>query len=139
MNYLFVDTSGWMALADADDPHHNAARVGRDDWLRRGGLLVSSNYVMDETLTLLRVRLNLEAAARWWRQIESSPRFHWEWIDTARSQKALEWFLGWSDKRFSFTDCTSFVIMRELGLRQALTTDRHFVQAGFETIPLIAL
>ncbi len=76
MSYLFVDTSGWMALADADDPYHNAARVGCDDWLRRGGLLVSSNYVMDETLTLLRMRLNLEAAARWWRQLESSPRFH---------------------------------------------------------------
>lgn len=36
MNHLFVDTSGWMALADADDPYHNAARMGRDDWLRGG-------------------------------------------------------------------------------------------------------
>jgi len=92
---------------------------------------------MDETLTLLRVRVGLDAAERWWRQVDESPRLHWERIDFMRAEKARQWFFGWRDKDFSFTDCTSFVIMRELGLKKALTSDRHFVHAGFATVPSV--
>lgn len=135
MKGLFVDTAGWMALADANDPQHEASRQVRDDWLREGGILVSTDYVIDETLTLLRMRLGLQAAALWWDQVEASARLHWEWIDPLRAEKARRWFFQWTDKRFSFTDCTSFVVMRELNLSRALTTDKHFLQAGFETVP----
>ena len=41
----------------------------------------------------------------------------------------------WSDKDFSFTNCTSFVVMKELWIQTALTTDRHFSQAGFDSLP----
>jgi predicted nucleic acid-binding protein len=132
---LFVDSAGWMALADANDPAHDAARDARDRWLKDGGALVSSDYVMDETLTLLRVRLRLGAARQWWDQVAASARLRWEWIDGERAEKARSWFFQWSDKNFSFTDCTSFVIMKELRLRQALTTDKHFEQAGFQILP----
>ena len=124
-----------MALADARDPDHDACRAARDEWLRRGSLLVSTDYVLDETLTLLRVRLGLSAATRWWDQVEASARLRWEWIDRERAEKARRWFFRWRDKEFSFTDCTSFVVMRELRMRRALTTDRHFRQAGFESEP----
>jgi len=135
MKLLFVDTAGWMALADASDPQHEAARTARDDWLRQGGMLLTTDYVMDETLTLIRIRLGLEAARRWWEQVETSPRLRWEWIDPVRAEKARSWFFSWVDKRFSFTDCTSFVVMRELRLQRVLTTDKHFLQAGFELVP----
>ena len=132
---LFVDTAGWMAMADEGDAMHEASRSVRDACLRAGGLLVSTDYVIDETLTLIRVRLGLGAAAAWWAQIDASARIRWEWIDPLRAEKARSWFFRGSDKDFSFTDCTSFVVMRELRLRIALTTDRHFSQAGFETVP----
>jgi hypothetical protein len=132
---LFVDTAGWMALADARDPLHERARDARDDWLRRGGILVSTDYVLDETLTLIRARLGLASARRWWGEVDSSSRVRWEWIDPPRARKALAVFFRWRDKPFSFTDCTSFMVMRELGLRRALTADRHFRHAGFETTP----
>ena len=135
MKGLFVDTAGWMALADAGDPAHQGARSARDGWLETGGQLVSTDYVLDETLTLIRVRLGLAAARAWWEQVEQSSRLRWEWIDLARSEKARGWFFQWADKSFSFTDCTSFVVMRELRLRDALTTDRHFRQAGFGVLP----
>ena len=90
---------------------------------------------MDETLTLMRVRLGLDAAERWWEQVEGSPRVHWEWIDPGRAEKARHWFFRWRDKNFSFTDCSSFVVMKERRIRAALTNDRHFVQAGFQTHP----
>ena len=134
---LFVDTAGWMAMADEGDAMHEASRSVRDACLRAGGLLVSTDYVIDETLTLtlIRVRLGLGAAAAWWAQIDASARIRWEWIDPLRAEKTRSWFFRGSDKDFSFTDCTSFVVMRELRLRIALTTDRHFSQAGFETVP----
>ena len=135
MKGLFVDTAGWMCLADSSDPVHEASREVRDGWLEQGGLLVTTDYVLDETLTLIRVRLGLHAAARWWEQVEASSRIRWESIDAARSDRARTWFFRWKDKDFSFTDCTSFVVMRELRLRRALTTDRHFRDAGLEIVP----
>lgn len=135
MKALFVDTAGWMALADAADPAFAQARSSRDRWLREGGTLVSSDYVADETLTLIRMRLGLDAAERWWIQVSASPRVRWESVGAERAERARGWFFRWRDKSFSFTDCTSFAIMRELRLRAALTTDHHFVQAGFETLP----
>lgn len=132
---VFVDTAGWMALADAADPMHEASRGERDACLKSGGFLISTDYVMDEMLTLLRVRLGLRAAADWWDQIDASSRLRWEWIDAHRADKARHWFFEWSDKAFSFTDCTSFVVMKELRLSRVLTTDRHFSQAGFERLP----
>jgi predicted nucleic acid-binding protein len=96
---------------------------------------VSTDYVLDETLTLIRARLGLPAARKWWDDVDQSRRLRWEWVDPPRLRRALALFFRWKDKRFSFTDCTSFTIMRELGLRRALTPDRHFRQAGFDTIP----
>lgn len=135
MKGLFVATSGWMAMADAADARHEAASRARDAWLRRGVILVSTDFVLDETLTLIRVRLGLDAAARWWDQVEPSRRLRWEPIGKDRLERARRWFFRWSDQRFSFTDCTSFVVMRELALKSALTTDAHFRHAGFTVVP----
>ena len=135
MKGLFVDTAGWVACADAADPAHNKSAGARDAWLQEGGVLITTDYVADETLTLLRVRLGLGTAEAWWQQVDSSPRVRWEFISLARADKARGMFFRYADKEFSFTDCTSFVVMRELKLREALTTDHHFAQAGFTTLP----
>ncbi len=135
MKLLFVDTAGWMAMADESDPLHRAATRIRDEHLEKGGLLVTSDYVMDETLTLIRMRIGLDAARTFWEQTSESPRLRWERIDARRAQAAIEWFFRWRDKTFSFTDCTSFVVMRELHIKKTLTCDRHFRDAGFEILP----
>jgi hypothetical protein len=132
MKLMFVDTAGWMAMADQSDPLHQNTRRLRDAHLRKGGLLVTSDYVMDETLTLIRMRIGLEATRTFWEQTTGSPRLRWERVDVPRFQAAMDWFFGWKDKRFSFTDCTSFVIMRQLHLKKVLTCDSHFRDAGFE-------
>jgi predicted nucleic acid-binding protein len=132
---LFVDTAGWIMLADSADPMHRRAVSFRDGWLERGGVLISTDFVLDETLTLIRFRLGLDAAEAWWNQVEPSVRLTWESIDPSRAEKARRWFFRWRDKDFSYTDCTSFVVMKERRLRTALTSDKHFVQAGFERAP----
>ena len=122
-------------LAHTADRQHVRARAFRDRWYEDGGSLVSTDFVMDETLTLLRMRLGLRAAESWWNQVEGSPRIRWEWIDPMRAERARHWFFRWRDKDFSFTDCSSFVVMKELRITEALTNDEHFMHAGFRVFP----
>ncbi len=124
-----------MACADAADPAHRRASAARDAALETGLALVTTDFVVDETLTLLRVRLGLAAAEAWWRQVDGSSRLRWERISVERFDKARQLFFRYRDKRFSFTDCTSFVVMQELKLARALATDRHFRQMGFQAVP----
>lgn len=135
MKRLFVDTAGWVACADEADPAHSSTVSARDQWLEKGGLLITTDYIVDETLTLLRLRLGIAAAEAWWSQIEGSSRLGWEFIGPERADAARGIFFRYRDKDFSFTDCTSFAVMRELKLREALTVDRHFSQMGFAVRP----
>lgn len=135
MKAVFVDTAGWMACADSADPDHTRASATRDAALEAGQALVTSDFVVDETLTLLRIRLGLDAADAWWQQVDRSSRLRWERVDSGRFENARHLFFQYRDKDFSFTDCTSFAIMREMRLTHALTTDRHFQQAGFHMLP----
>ena len=130
-----MNTAGSLACADAADPKHRASTLARDKWLEAGGGFVTTDYVADETLTFLRLRLGLKAAEDWWTQVDGSSRLRWELIDFGRTDKARAWFFRYRDKEFSFTDCTSFIVMKELRIREALTTDHHFVQAGFAIRP----
>jgi predicted nucleic acid-binding protein len=135
MKALFVDTAGWMACADSGDPAHRRSCMARDAALEAGQALVTTDFVVDETLTLIRFRLGLDAAKTWWEQVDGSPRLRWERIDSERFEKARQLFFQYRDKDFSFTDCTSFVIMREIRLTHVMTTDRHFRQMGFQALP----
>ena len=135
MKGLFVDTAGWVACTDTAEPAHKRATAARDRWLEAGGVLVTTDYVADETLTLLRMRLGLDVAEAWWHRWMAVRVCAGSSSACARADKARGMFFRYTDKDFSFTDCTSFVVMRELKLREALTTDHHFAQAGFITLP----
>ena len=135
MNAVFVDTGGWMACADRNDPAHVACAAARDATLEAGRILVTTDFVVDETLTLVRFRLGIAAANAWWQQIDGSARLRWERIDNVRFERARNLFFQYRDKDLSFTDCTSFAIMRELRLTTAITTDGHFHQVGFDVLP----
>ena len=135
MKGLFVDTAGWMACADAADPAHVRACAARDRALEDGLPLLTTDFVVDETLTLLRMRMSVAATEKWWLQVDRSTRLRWERITVERFDRARGLFFKYRDKTFSFTDCTSFVVMQELRLSRALTTDRHFRQMGFQIVP----
>ena len=135
MKALFVDTAGWVACADGADPAHVRCCAARDAALEAGQALVTTDFIVDETLTLIQFRLGLGAAEAWWQQVDRSARLRWERIDSDRFEKARHLFFQHRDKDFSFTDCTSFVVMREIRLTQAITTDRHFRQMGFQVVP----
>ncbi len=133
---IFVDTGAWAALAAADDPHAEEARRFYVD-LSRGshGALVTTDFVLDESATLIRLHVDVPAAARFVRGILSAASVTRVHVDPDQFLEALELFESHPDKRWSFTDCTSFVAMRALGIRRAFAFDRNFEQAGFERLP----
>lgn len=122
-------------MADSKDSHHLKALQFRDQSLEQGAVLVTSNYILDETLTLIRMRLGIDPAEKWWEQVSESPRCNVQWITPDRAEKALRFFFRWRDQSFSFTDCTSFILMRELAIEQVMTADHHFITAGFQIHP----
>ena len=124
-----------MACADRADPAHAPCSAARDSALEAGQTLITTDFVIDETLTLIRFRLGLSAANAWWQQIDGSARLRWERVENDRFERARHLFFQYRDKDLSFTDCTSIAVMRELKLTTVITTDRHFRQVGFAVLP----
>lgn len=131
MERVFVDTSGWYAAADSRDRDHDA--VAR--WLRRNTLvLVTSDYVFDETVTLIRMELGHPAAVRFGENVQTSAAVHLVSVRTEDREVAWGTFKKFEDQRLSFTDCTSFALMKRLGLIRVLGVDRHFALMGFTQV-----
>jgi uncharacterized protein len=132
---VFLDSAGFLALWDASDGHHAAALRLQAELARRNRRFVTTEYVADETTTLLLVRHSHPAALDFLDTLERSEALKLEWVDPNRFHNAAMLFRRHSDKQWSFTDCVSFVVMRELRIRDAFTSDHHFRQAGF--VPLL--
>jgi hypothetical protein len=132
---VFVDTSGWYALIDRRDPDH-ARTVALVGSLVRGGVrLVSTDYVIDESCTLAKARSGSTTAYKLLALLEKTKALDIEWIGSERFGRAKDLFRKYHDQAFSFTDCTSFAVMRELDLNEAITKDGHFRIVGFSVLP----
>ena len=131
---VFADTSFFFALAAKRDHAHGAATATYSRLLRAGRRFVTTDYVLDETLTLVKLRTEASVALALLERIEQSEVIRVEFIDATRFQSAKALFRKHADHGYSFTDCTSFTVMRELKLTAALTTDVHFVEAGFKAL-----
>lgn len=135
MKPLLIDTSGWCAVYNRSDINHHRACACWKQIAQTLGLFYTTDYILDETLTLLRTRVDHKAAVEFGRIILSSRVVKVLPIIGERWRKAWRLFVKYEDKNFSFTDCTSFVVMKELRLPAALAFDHHFPQMGFITVP----
>lgn len=131
---LFVDTGGFYALVSAEDPSHKKAISIREGAGRARRRAVTTDYVLDETATLLRARGLTKCLEEFLRMTETSQALSIEWMTPDRFAAARRFMLKYLDQEFSFTDCVSFVVMKELRLSDALATDRHFRIAGFNPL-----
>ena len=133
---IFIDTSAFLALEDESDEHHQEAIRFRERELHAGSYeVVTTSYVLDETLTLIRNRLGIQASIDFSRKIRTSRIVRRISVSSETEEKALDLFERYDDKNFSFTDCVSFVVMQDLGIQDAFTFDNHFVQMGLFRTP----
>ena len=128
---LFVDTAYVLALVNRNDQHHDAA-VGLSHRVEKRRL-VTTDAVLFEIGNALSRSHRSEAVAIL-RLFRSSPEVDVVETDAARFASALDLYASRSDKTWGLVDCLSFVVMRERGLTDALTTDAHFEQAGFQAL-----
>lgn len=132
---IFVDTGGFYALLVQGDDRHGEAVEFLERAGRRRRRMVTTDYVIDETATLLGARGLGWLASRLFGTVRGSRVLRVEWMTPERFEETAELFLRRPGRGWSFTDCASFVVMRELGLRDALARDAHFAEAGF--VPLL--
>ncbi len=128
---IFIDSSAFLALEDESDDYHEEALRFRDQELLQGHYeLITTSYILDETLTLIRSRLGIPASIAFSKNIRKSQLVRVLSVSRELEEKALDLFEKYDDKTFSFTDCVSFVLMREMGIREAFAFDEHFEQMG---------
>jgi predicted nucleic acid-binding protein len=128
---IFVDTGAWFAAVTPSDPNHPHAAAflasNRDP-------LITSDYVIDETLTLLRARGEYRRALLLGEQFFAGEVAEIAYLTEADVQQAWETFRHYADKNWSFTDCASKVLCDRLGVKTAFAFDRHFKQFGNVTV-----
>ena len=126
---IFVDTGAWFAIAVRNDPDHGEAI----QWLRTNrDPLVTTDYILAETATLLRMRDKTMRGHRLASRVATSllrgEAALLEKVTEEDLEQALVVFRTYRDHLFSFVDCTSFVVMERLGIQSAFAFDRHFVE-----------
>jgi predicted nucleic acid-binding protein len=134
MNRIFVDTWAWYALADRQDPDHKAAQQANERLLDQGYVFVTTNFVLAETLTLIRYHVHHAAAVRFrntLHQLSAAGLVEYVRVSETQEHAAWEIFERYNDQKFSYTDCTSFAVMDELGLTGVFTADHHFATCGY--------
>jgi uncharacterized protein len=128
----FVDTGAWFAYVNRADPDHERVRTVLD---HSPGRLVTSTYVFDETVTLTQARVGHRQAVAVGRTLVDLSLVELLSVTPADERAAWVLFEKRPDKGYSFTDCTSFVLMRRERITKAVALDLHFVQEGFVVVP----
>lgn len=130
---LFADTSGWGNIVDASQPYHPLATEIYRAARRQGRKVIITNYVVAELVALMTspLRIPRPMVIAFIESLRTSPYVEIVHIDRRIDEQVWELFRSRPDKEWSWTDCASFVVMRERGILEALTTDHHFEQAGF--------
>jgi len=127
---IFIDTAAFLAIENRRDAHHERALAFRDTSLEVGRTFVTSDYVLDESYTLLRNRAGHAVAVQFGEDVRASRVLRVEHVTPDIIELAWRTFKAFADKEFSFTDCTSFALMERLHISTAFTFDEHFRQYG---------
>ncbi len=134
MKLILVDTNGWIALNSKRDQFHESALKMNRKLLYSGYRYVTTNFILDETYTGLRMKVGHYAAVDFGEKIRKSKSTNDVYIDKNIEEQTWELFKKYSDKEFSYTDCTSFVILNQFRINEVFTNDHHFAQIGFNIL-----
>ena len=131
---IFIDTGGFAALYNRKDGFHDQAKSIWANLTEKRPLLFTSNFVVSETITLLRKRGDLEASIQFGDALFSSGLVRIVRVNESQETQAWVIYKKFRDQDFSFTDCASFAVMQELGISKAFAFDHHFSVIGFERL-----
>ena len=133
-SHIFIDTWGWLALGNSNDSYHSTLKRLYADLHDSRITICTSDYVLDELISLLFRRERFEEATNFVNGILAAAKqniISIEYIDTVRFARALDLRIKYKDKPLiSFTDFTSMALMQELKINHILTQDDHFIQVG---------
>lgn len=132
MRSVFVDTSAWYALVDADDSDHTSAVAFHT---ANSTPLVTTNVLFSETLTLIRYRIGIDAALTFGQMLKASSFIRIVTVTPEDEENAWSIFSKYRDQDFSFADCTSFAVMQRMKMDTAFTFDHHFSVMKFIVAP----
>lgn len=130
----FVDTVCWIALLNQDDQLHESTGREYKLLMKSGCYFVTTTSILNETANALsdpRFRL---AVVEFYRRLQISARVEIIFVDPRLWSRGWELYEQRPDKAWSLTDCISIVVMQEQGLKDVLTNDKHFQQAGFRAL-----
>lgn len=131
MTAVFVDTYYYLALLNKNDVQHE--RVALTSRTLRVSQL-TTDWILMELADALCAPFSRQNVVRFWKSLLKSANVTVLPPEKKLLDKAFTLYAERPDKDWSLTDCTSFVVMQRMGLKDALTADRHFVQAGFNAL-----
>lgn len=129
---VFVDSSAYVAVKNIDDPHHKASVDILAKLTSAHTPLVTSNYVLAESITVISQKVSHQAAVDFREKNILETRI--VRVSDELEDQAFEFFRTLTSKNVSFIDCTSFALMRSLGLTTVFSFDEHFTQYGFKLL-----
>jgi len=134
MTKVIADTSGLYALVDRRDPHHAESAAFLKSQAAAAGLLVS-NHVFDETLTTVKARLGMQVALQLGIRLRNSRFVEMVVFSPEEEQESWRVFSQYTDKYWSYTDCSCLVLARRRNIERAFSFDHHFTQMGLVRVP----
>lgn len=134
MEKIFVDTSGWVALWIENDHNHKIAVSIFENMKRSKMSIYTSDYVIDETITTILGRVGHKQSILAGEALLNSGVVKVVFVAPDYFESTWELYRKYKDKRFSFTDVSSFSVMKELKLHKAFSFDTDFAQVGIELL-----
>jgi len=131
---LFADTSFLVAVYNEKDKNHIQAKQFFSE-SENQILYVISDYIFDEILTVVLVRAGKFLSVQTGEKILADDRIHIVQVDEDVFEKSWLIYRMFKDKHWSFTDCTSYVLMKNLSIHTGVSFDEHFRQFGYKTLP----
>lgn len=129
---VFVDTSAFLAILNRDDTNFTAALAAWHHVAQHQARLVTTNYILVETLALVQNRFGMEAVRDFEERFR--PLLTIIWVDAPLHATAVAALLAANRRRLSLVDCTSFAVCRQRTISQVMAFDDHFREQGFECL-----
>ena len=137
---IFVDSGAWIALSNQRDQNHNDAVTIYTDLKRQRARFLTTDYVVDETITRLRYDVSHSVAVKFLDFIERAEKIDGLTvmeIDKILLQKAKRLFRQYDSAKLSFTDCTSFAVCQKHNISETYAFDDHFAMMGITVLKTV--